>query len=68
MDLDEADVIVLPADTPLLRRATLSSLVEGHRAGGGAATLLTARMDEPSGHSRIVRDKDDRVARIVDEV
>jgi bifunctional UDP-N-acetylglucosamine pyrophosphorylase/glucosamine-1-phosphate N-acetyltransferase len=66
-DFDEGDVIVLPGDTPLVLGATLASLVEGHRAGAGAATLLTARLDQPSGYSRIVRDKDGRVARIVDE-
>jgi bifunctional UDP-N-acetylglucosamine pyrophosphorylase/glucosamine-1-phosphate N-acetyltransferase len=66
-DLDEGDVIVLPGDMPLLRGGTLSSLVDGHRANGGAATLLTARLDQPNGYSRIVRDKDARVARIVDE-
>jgi len=66
-DLDERDVMVLPGDTPLLRPATLLSLVSGHRAGEGAATLLTAKLDDPSGYSRIVRDKDGRVARIVDE-
>ena len=66
-DFDEGDIIVLPGDTPLLRRATLTTLVEGHRANGGAATLLTTRLDQPSGYSRVVRDKDGRVARIVDE-
>ncbi len=66
-DFDEGDVIVLPGDTPLLRRVTLSVLVEGHRASGGAATLLTTRLDRPSGYSRVVRDKDGRVARIVDD-
>ncbi|MGD0874619.1 MAG: NTP transferase domain-containing protein [Acidimicrobiales bacterium] len=66
-DLDEGDVIVLPGDMPLLGRGTLSSLVEAHRADGGAATLLTAHLDRPNGYSRIVRDKDERVARIVDE-
>jgi bifunctional UDP-N-acetylglucosamine pyrophosphorylase / glucosamine-1-phosphate N-acetyltransferase len=66
-DFDEGDVIVLPGDTPLLRRATLSALVEGHRESGGAATLLTTRLHGPSGYSRVVRDKDGRVARIVDD-
>jgi len=66
-DFDEGDVIVIPGDTPLVRRATLASLVEGHRAGVGAATLLIARLQEPSGYSRIVRDKDGHVTGIVDE-
>jgi bifunctional UDP-N-acetylglucosamine pyrophosphorylase / glucosamine-1-phosphate N-acetyltransferase len=66
-DLDDGDVIVLPGDTPLLRPATLASLVDAHRASEGAATLLTARLEQPAGRSRIVRDKDGRVARIADE-
>ena len=66
-DFDEGDVLVLPGDTPLLRPATLASLVEAHRASEGAATLLTARLAPANGYSRIVRDKDGRVARIVDE-
>jgi bifunctional UDP-N-acetylglucosamine pyrophosphorylase/glucosamine-1-phosphate N-acetyltransferase len=66
-DFDEGDVVIVPGDTPLLRRVTLSVLVDGHRSSGGAATLLTARLDRPSGYSRVVRDKDGRVARIVDE-
>jgi bifunctional UDP-N-acetylglucosamine pyrophosphorylase / glucosamine-1-phosphate N-acetyltransferase len=66
-DLDEGDVIVLPGDTPLLRPATLAAFVDAHCASGGAASLLTARLEQPTGYSRIVRDKDGRVARIVDE-
>ena len=48
-DLDDGDVIVLPGDTPLLRPATLASLVDAHRASEGAATLLTARLEQPAG-------------------
>ena len=66
-DIDEGDVLVLPGDMPLLGPRALSALVDGHRAGGGAATLLTARRDQRNGYSRIVRDKDGHVARIVDE-
>ena len=58
---------MLPGDMPLLGPRALSALVDGHRAGGGAATLLTARLDQRNGYSRIVRDKDGHVARIVDE-
>jgi bifunctional UDP-N-acetylglucosamine pyrophosphorylase/glucosamine-1-phosphate N-acetyltransferase len=66
-DFDEGDVIVVPGDLPLLQRRTLVALVDGHRASGGAATLLTTRLEKPTDWSRVVRDKDGRVARIVDE-
>jgi bifunctional UDP-N-acetylglucosamine pyrophosphorylase/glucosamine-1-phosphate N-acetyltransferase len=65
-DVDGGDVLVLPGDTPLLRSETLVSLVLEHRLSGAAATVLTARMDDPSGYGRVVRDKEGRVARIVE--
>ena len=65
-DSEDGDVMVLPGDTPLLRPATLAALVSEHRLSGAACTVLTARLDDPSGYGRIVRDKDDRVRRIVE--
>lgn len=64
---DPHDVLVLTADTPLLRPATLAALVETHRSSGDAATVLTAELDDPTGYGRIVRGRDDRVERIVEE-
>jgi bifunctional UDP-N-acetylglucosamine pyrophosphorylase/glucosamine-1-phosphate N-acetyltransferase len=67
-DLDDGDIVVLPGDTPLLRPATLAALVRAHRAADAGATILTAKVQNPSGYGRIVRDKADRVARIVEHV
>ncbi|MEO7429567.1 MAG: NTP transferase domain-containing protein [Acidimicrobiales bacterium] len=65
---DDDDVLVLPGDTPLLRAETVAELVAEHRLSGAACTILTARMDDPTGYGRIVRvGKDDRVARIVEQ-
>lgn len=50
------DVLLLSGDVPLLRGATIAALVEKHRASGAAATVLTARLADPSGYGRIVRD------------
>jgi bifunctional UDP-N-acetylglucosamine pyrophosphorylase / glucosamine-1-phosphate N-acetyltransferase len=66
-DLDDGDIVVLPGDTPLLRPATLSDLVTAHRQSDAAATLLTAVVEDPTGYGRVVRDKDNRVARIVEQ-
>ncbi len=63
---DDVDVLVLPGDTPLLRTGTLAALVVEHRRSGAACTVLTARLDDPTGYGRIVRGKDDRVRRIVE--
>ena len=64
---DDDDVLVLPGDTPLLRPSTVAELVRTHRESGAACTLLSARIDDPTGYGRIVRDKDGRVARVVEE-
>ncbi|HEX3563769.1 MAG TPA: NTP transferase domain-containing protein, partial [Acidimicrobiales bacterium] len=63
---DDGDVVVLPGDTPLLRPATLAALVRHHRASDAAATLLTAVIEDPSGYGRVVRGRDDAVARVVE--
>jgi bifunctional UDP-N-acetylglucosamine pyrophosphorylase/glucosamine-1-phosphate N-acetyltransferase len=65
-DADEGDVMVVPGDTPLVRAETLAALVLEHRLSGAACTLLTARLDDPRGYGRVVRDKDGRVRRIVE--
>lgn len=66
-DFDGGDIVVLPGDTPLLRPPTLAALVRAHRQANAAATVLTAELVGPTGYGRIVRGKDDRVARIVEQ-
>lgn len=64
---DDGDVLVLTADTPLLRAATLARLVAEHRASDAAATVLTARFADPTGYGRIVRGRDGHVVGIVEQ-
>ena len=66
-DEDESDIVVLPGDTPLLRPPTLAALVREHRRSGVAATILTARLSNPYGYGRIVRDRNGMVSRIVEQ-
>lgn len=59
------DVLLLSGDVPLLRGETLAALVHAHRAAGAAATVLTARIADPSGYGRVIRDNGS-IARIVE--
>jgi bifunctional UDP-N-acetylglucosamine pyrophosphorylase/glucosamine-1-phosphate N-acetyltransferase len=59
-------VLVLVGDAPLLRPETLVHLVEIHRKARAAATILTTRLDYPTGYGRIVR-AGNRVRCIVEE-
>src|SRR5437763_874298 len=63
----DGDIVVLPGDTPLVRPVTLAALVREHRLTDAAATLLTARLDDPTGYGRVVRGRDGRVSRIVEQ-
>jgi bifunctional UDP-N-acetylglucosamine pyrophosphorylase/glucosamine-1-phosphate N-acetyltransferase len=67
-DLEDGDLVVLPGDAPLLRPTTLAALVRAHRQQDAAATLLTARVEDPSGYGRVVRAKDGGVSRIVEHL
>lgn len=66
-DSEEEDVLVLPGDAPLLRPETIARLVQQHRSTSAAATMLTAVLDDPTGYGRVLRGKDDRVERIVEQ-
>ncbi|WP_422117295.1 bifunctional UDP-N-acetylglucosamine diphosphorylase/glucosamine-1-phosphate N-acetyltransferase GlmU [Brachybacterium sp. UNK5269] len=54
----EGTVLVTYGDVPLLEPATLRELVGAHEAAGAAATVLTARVSDPTGYGRILRSED----------
>jgi bifunctional UDP-N-acetylglucosamine pyrophosphorylase/glucosamine-1-phosphate N-acetyltransferase len=60
-------LLILPGDAPLIRPETLSALLQFHAESGGAVTVLTARLDDPHGYGRIVRDSSGQVEAIVEQ-
>lgn len=60
-------VLILNGDTPLLRKSTLDALIRCHRREKAVVTLLTARLSDPAGYGRIVRDVSGSVVKIVEE-
>ncbi len=59
-------VLIVNGDLPLIRPATLRSLVARHRRAGAALSLLTTVVPDPTGYGRIVRDGRSRLERIVE--
>jgi bifunctional UDP-N-acetylglucosamine pyrophosphorylase/glucosamine-1-phosphate N-acetyltransferase len=59
--------IILPGDAPLVRPDTLKALLATHRAGGAAATVLTAVVAAPAGYGRILRKSETAISAIVEE-
>jgi bifunctional UDP-N-acetylglucosamine pyrophosphorylase / glucosamine-1-phosphate N-acetyltransferase len=63
-------LLVLSGDVPLVRAETLGALIQQHRAHrgrGAACTMLTVRLEDPTGYGRIVRDEDGRFQKIVEQ-
>jgi bifunctional UDP-N-acetylglucosamine pyrophosphorylase/glucosamine-1-phosphate N-acetyltransferase len=60
-------LMILYGDSPLLRPETLKGLIEAERSGGAAGVLLTARMADPTGYGRVIRDDQGRVAAVVEQ-
>jgi bifunctional UDP-N-acetylglucosamine pyrophosphorylase/glucosamine-1-phosphate N-acetyltransferase len=64
--VEAGPVVVLTGDTPLLTGRTLIGLMLEHESTSAAATVLTARLEDPTGYGRIVRDSDGSVSAIVE--
>ena len=63
-------LLVLSGDVPLVRAETLGALIQQHRAHrgrGAACTMLTVRLEDPTGYGRIVRDEEGRFQKIVEQ-
>lgn len=62
----DGDVLVLSGDVPLLTQKTMQNLLNSHYETGAAMTVLTAKVDDPTGYGRIIRTDDGSVDRIVE--
>jgi bifunctional UDP-N-acetylglucosamine pyrophosphorylase / glucosamine-1-phosphate N-acetyltransferase len=57
-------VLVTYGDVPMLNAATLRALLEAH---GGAVTMLTAELADPTGYGRVLRATDGTVTGVVEQ-
>lgn len=64
---EEGTTVVICGDTPLVTAETLEALIDLHTRKGAAATVLTAKMDNPHGYGRVIRGENGTVERIVEQ-
>ncbi len=62
-----ATLLILSGDVPLIRAETLRALIEKHGTEKATCTMLTVRLENPSGYGRVVRDQDGNFVKIVEQ-
>ncbi len=60
-------VLVMNGDVPMIRVETLRKLIEHHNNTGAACSILSVRLDNPTGYGRIIRDTDGHFRKIVEQ-
>ena len=64
---DDDTIVVLCGDTPLVQEDTLRRLFAYHVEKGYVATVLTTKVDNPTGYGRIIRDNHEDLIKIVEQ-
>jgi bifunctional UDP-N-acetylglucosamine pyrophosphorylase/glucosamine-1-phosphate N-acetyltransferase len=67
--LEDSDslVLVLSGDVPMIRVETLQKLIEQHKNTGAACSILSVRLENPTGYGRIIRDNNGAFRKIVEQ-
>src|SRR5215210_1622576 len=60
-------VLVLSGDVPMIRVETLKKLIEHHNTTGASCSILSVRLENPTGYGRIIRDENGAFRKIVEQ-
>lgn len=63
-----SDVLVLCGDAPLIRTETLKRLIKQHKSEKAYCSIVTTSFDNPKGYGRIIRDQENRIVKIIEEL
>ncbi|MGI9035050.1 MAG: bifunctional UDP-N-acetylglucosamine diphosphorylase/glucosamine-1-phosphate N-acetyltransferase GlmU, partial [Pyrinomonadaceae bacterium] len=70
LENEDSTLLILSGDVPMIRPETLAELVQQHhthRGKGAACTILTVKLEDPTGYGRVVRDEAGRFEKIVEQ-
>lgn len=60
-------VLVLSGDVPMMRTETLRKLIDDYNNSGAACSILSVRLENPTGYGRVIRDESDTFRKIVEQ-
>jgi bifunctional UDP-N-acetylglucosamine pyrophosphorylase/glucosamine-1-phosphate N-acetyltransferase len=63
---DDATVLVLMGDVPLITAEAIEALASAHEESGAVATMATMELDDPSDYGRVVRTAEGGVWRVAE--
>jgi len=68
-ELEHSDslVLVLSGDVPLIKIETLRKFIEHHQKAGVDCSILSVRLENPTGYGRIIRDESGAFQKIVEQ-
>jgi bifunctional UDP-N-acetylglucosamine pyrophosphorylase/glucosamine-1-phosphate N-acetyltransferase len=64
---ENSTVLILSGDVPMVRPETLRALIERHIANQVSCTMLSVRLENPTGYGRVVRDEAGNFLKIVEQ-
>src|SRR5689334_19284082 len=67
LENSDSVVLVLSGDVPMIRVETLQNLIKNHNDTGAACSILSVRLENPTGYGRIIRDSNGEFRKIVEQ-
>jgi bifunctional UDP-N-acetylglucosamine pyrophosphorylase/glucosamine-1-phosphate N-acetyltransferase len=67
MESTPGHLVILYGDCPLVRPETIAGLVAAQVGSKAAGTLISTRLDDPTGYGRVIRDPQGNVRAIVEQ-
>jgi len=64
---EDATVMVLSGDVPLVKATTLAKLIAAHDLQSADCTLMSVRLENPTGYGRVVRNEGGDFVKIVEQ-
>jgi bifunctional UDP-N-acetylglucosamine pyrophosphorylase/glucosamine-1-phosphate N-acetyltransferase len=60
-------VLVLSGDVPMIKAETLRKFIEHHNSARADCSILSVRLENPTGYGRVIRDQNDTFQKIVEQ-